>query len=87
VGVVRPGTRVQLRSPASHVSSHQLVRSSVRVEEERPFLDGLGSRPALFILYYVKPNPLFQTLSTTAAAKKKIPCKRQISTHRGACIN
>jgi hypothetical protein len=36
--------------------------------EARPFLDGLGSRPALFILYWVKPNPLFQTLSTTAAA-------------------
>jgi hypothetical protein len=32
------------------------------VGEERPFLDGLGSCPALFILYYVKPNPLFQAL-------------------------
>jgi hypothetical protein len=55
--------------------------------EERPFLDGLGSRPALFILYYVKPNPLFQTLSTTAAASFFLPCERQISTHRDACIN
>jgi hypothetical protein len=29
------------------------------IGEERPVLDGLGSRPALFVLYYVKPNPLF----------------------------
>jgi hypothetical protein len=65
-----------------------MAKIGVFVGEERPFLDGLGSRPALFILHYVELNPPFQALSTTAAApKKKKPCERQISTHRGACIN
>jgi hypothetical protein len=48
-----------------------MAKIGVFVGEERPFLDGLGSRPALFILHYVELNPPFQALSTTAAAPKK----------------
>jgi hypothetical protein len=52
----------------SDVQTRTPVSTTPLKGEERPFLDGLGSRPALVILYYVKPNPLFQTPSTTAAA-------------------